>query len=112
AAASSRRLREDDQFIAAKSADRDVGILRRELVLADVLVRQLAADFELDRHEVVAAELSAPAGGDEGLHSHQILVAAERLPRRSQHGLGVPSLAECPRIPDQDSQHYGQESTA
>ena len=43
----------------------DVGVLRRDFVLADELVRQLAVDLELDRHEVVAANLAGPAGGDE-----------------------------------------------
>src|SRR5206468_10567658 len=57
-----------DQGVAVEPARRRVGVLLGNLVLAGELVWEPAVDLELDRHEVVAANLAGPAGGDETLH--------------------------------------------
>src|SRR5262249_48657784 len=79
AARSSRRRRLWQQRVADEPGRRRVCVLRREFVLADVTIRQLAVDLELDRNEVVAAELTGAAGGDERLHGGELPLAAERL---------------------------------
>jgi len=53
--------------------------LRRDFVLADEAVRQFAIDLEFNRNQIVATELSSPAGGDECLDRDEVLFTAEGL---------------------------------
>src|SRR5262249_41294379 len=81
-----RRLRRIlDQLVAAEPGGRRPALLRRNLVLADVLVRQLAIDLEFDRDEVLAADLPRPSGGGEALDAGDLLLAAERLACSREH---------------------------
>ena len=88
AARRSARRRNLDEGVTVESRRRRIGILRGELVDADVLGRQLDQDLELDRHQVVAPNSLGPPRGHEGFELRE-LVAAERLSGISQYLLGL-----------------------
>ena len=77
-----------DQLLAIESDGRRLAFLRGDFVFADVFVRQLDRDLELDRNQVLAADLPRAAGGDDGFHGRQFLIAAERLARGGEHDVG------------------------
>src|ERR1041385_1769305 len=64
-ASACRGCRIEQQLLANESGDARICILRRDLVLADELVRQLAVDLEFDGDKVVAANLTRAARGVE-----------------------------------------------
>jgi hypothetical protein len=78
-----RRRRRLLNEVAGIEADRRrSAFLRGDLILPDVFVRQLADDFELDRDEIVAADLPGAASRHEAPDRRQTRLAAERLARR------------------------------
>ena len=74
-----------------------------KLVLADVLVGQLAGDLEFDRDEVVAAQLPRPPGRDERSYGVEICVAAECLPCSGENSGSVVRLTDCPGFPEKNT---------
>ena len=93
--------RETAQGLAAEAGLRRAAFLRRDLVLADGTYRELDRDFELDRHQVVAADLPGAAGRDHGPDRGQFFFSAQRLTRRGDDGRGGigPPLVGRPREP-------------
>ena len=80
-----RRRRILQPLVAVEARRRRTALLRRDFILAQVLVGQLDEDLEFDRDEILAAHLARASGRREGLDGGQLLFAAERLPRRGEH---------------------------
>src|SRR5262249_34275930 len=70
--------RDEQQRVAVEAGRRRAGLLRRDLVLAEGLVRQLAGDLELDRDEILSLDPPCPSGDREALHPRQPLLPAQR----------------------------------
>jgi hypothetical protein len=88
-----RRRREQDQLVSAEPHRRRSTLLRRNLVTPHVPIRQLAGDVELDRHEIIAAELLGASGDAEALDRRNLLLAPERRSRRGDDGRRIGRLA-------------------
>ena len=82
------RPRDQHQRIADESRRDRTGILRGKLISPRILVGQLGLDLELDRHQVLAANLARAAGGNERLDAGDLRFAAERGARRGHHAVG------------------------
>jgi hypothetical protein len=69
---------------AVETRGRRPAFLRGNLVLPDVLVRELDRDLELDWNKVVPLNFPRASRDDERLHARQFLVAAKRFARLQQ----------------------------
>jgi hypothetical protein len=79
-----RRHGKLNQILAVEACRGGAGLLGRNLIFPDVLVRELDRDLKLDRDEVVAADLARAARGHEVFHRGNLLFASERLTRRGE----------------------------
>jgi hypothetical protein len=73
------------QLVAVEPGRRRAALLRRNFVLAQILVGQLYKDLELDRHQIVAAHLARASGCRKRLDRRQLAFTAERLTRGREH---------------------------
>src|SRR4029453_8044635 len=79
--------RRENQLVAGEPRDGRISVLCGNLVLANELIRQFAIDFEFDRNEVVAAELTRPAGRGERRYRRQALFTAQCFARGGDDSL-------------------------
>jgi hypothetical protein len=80
-----RRDRKLDEILAVEARRGGASLLRRNLILSNVFIGQLDGDLELDRHDIIAADLTRSTGCDEVLHRGNLLLAPERLTRGRQN---------------------------
>ena len=99
---SSPRQRKLNQGVADEAADRDIGVLRRNLVFPYVAIGQFAVQLEFDRNQVVPAKLPRSAVRHERPYPAEVFLAAQRRPRRRQHGARISRLATHHPWSDQD----------
>jgi hypothetical protein len=76
-----------NQLIGGEPRDGRVCVLCGNLVFPNEPVGQLAIDFELDRNEIVTAELTRTARGCERGNRRQALFTAQRFARGADDGL-------------------------
>ena len=81
-----RSIAQLNQPIAVEAAAVRTAFARGDFVGANVLVRELDADFKFDGDEVVPLKLPRVTARDDGLDGRDALLAAERVARAGEHG--------------------------
>ena len=80
-----RRRRIDDQLVTVESGGGRSALLRGHLVLAQILVRELEEQLELDRHEIVTSHLASASRRGQRLQRREPGLAPHRLARTREN---------------------------